>query len=492
MINIIQSDAVKFANEYDGPLFHSLLSDPPYHLTSIVKRFGKEGSAPAQFGKDGAFSRASKGFMGKVWDGGDVAFQPETWAAFMKVLHPGAFGMAFASARGWHRLAVAIEDAGFVIHPTIFGWLYGQGFPKATRIDTQIDRAAGVEQKKIPNPLAAKQTGQTGTVALLDRSDNSELSLPSTDLAKAWASHRYGLQALKPALEPIIVFQKPYEGKPIDCMVATGAGALNIDGGRIPADKPYTINTWDDGAHPFGDGAGNSFTGREVDGRWPANFILGDAGAANALDVQSGNRKSGHMGPEHKRGETAGEYQSPHGIYGKFNNEGIPLNETIGDEGGASRFFYRVQEQIDESDPVYYCSKASKKERDEGLENLPVQLFGQSGGAQSALARGESTYQEGENTSTGMNTIKKRHNPHPTLKPIALAKYLATLLLPPAMYAPRRLFVPFAGVASECIGASQALWEDVVGIEMEAQYCEIARARSEYWEKKGVQLEMFK
>jgi DNA modification methylase len=90
-----------------------------------------------------------------------------------------------------------------------------------------------------------------------------------------------------------------------------------------------------------------------------------------------------------------------------------------------------------------------------------------------------------------MNTIKKRRNPHPTLKPISLARYLATLLLPPAMYAPRRIFVPFAGVASECIGAHQALWEEIVGIEMDEQYCQIAKMRAEYWQKKGIQLEMF-
>ena len=121
--------------------FHALFCDPPYHLTSITKRFGKEGSVPAQYGKDGAFSRASKGFMGKQWDGGDIAFDPRTWHHLGHFLYPGAFGMCFASARGWHRLACAIEDAGFIIHPSIFLWVYGSGFPKATRIDTQIQKA---------------------------------------------------------------------------------------------------------------------------------------------------------------------------------------------------------------------------------------------------------------------------------------------------------------------------------------------------------------
>jgi hypothetical protein len=116
-INITLADAIKWANEYEGPLFHALLCDPPYHLSSITERFGKNGSAPAQHGTDGAFQRASRGFMNATWDGGDVAFRPETWAAFGRVLHPGAFGMAFASTRGFHRMAVAIEGiTGTPIH----------------------------------------------------------------------------------------------------------------------------------------------------------------------------------------------------------------------------------------------------------------------------------------------------------------------------------------------------------------------------------------
>lgn len=105
--NLFKKDAIRFVMKYDGPLFHALLCDPPYHLTTIVKRFGKKGSAPAQFGKDGAFARASKGFMNQTWDGGDIAFQKETWHFFSRLLYPGAFGMAFASASGWHRLARA-------------------------------------------------------------------------------------------------------------------------------------------------------------------------------------------------------------------------------------------------------------------------------------------------------------------------------------------------------------------------------------------------
>ncbi len=129
---LIHSDAVKWARRYaarrkcgeDLPLFHALFGDPPYHLSTITKRFGKPGSKQAQYGRDGAFQRASRGFMGKKWDGGDVAFRPSTWRAFYRILHPGAFGMVFGGSRTSHRMAVAIEDAGFRIHPQI-GWVYG-------------------------------------------------------------------------------------------------------------------------------------------------------------------------------------------------------------------------------------------------------------------------------------------------------------------------------------------------------------------------------
>jgi site-specific DNA-methyltransferase (adenine-specific) len=136
---IYNQDVMEWAKEYQKGKFHALISDTPYHLQSIVKRFGKKGSAPAKHGTDGVYSRSSKGFMGQTWDGGDIAFRPETWEALGEHLYPGAFGMCFSASRNWHRLAVAIEDAGFIIHPTIFGWLQSQGFPKATNLEKQMD-----------------------------------------------------------------------------------------------------------------------------------------------------------------------------------------------------------------------------------------------------------------------------------------------------------------------------------------------------------------
>ena len=126
----------------------SVITDPPYHLTSIVKRFGKEDSAPAQFGTDGAYARASKGFMGKEWDGGDIAFRTEVWSECYRVLKPGGHLLAFSHSRTYHRMAVAVEDSGFEIRDQIM-WVYGSGFPKSLNIGKAIDKIEGNEREVI-------------------------------------------------------------------------------------------------------------------------------------------------------------------------------------------------------------------------------------------------------------------------------------------------------------------------------------------------------
>lgn len=112
-----------------GELFDSCITDPPYHLKSMVKRFGKAGSAPPKHGRDGSYARLSKGFQGQTWDGGDIAFDPDTWRAVSDLLHPGGYVLAFGAPRTYHRLACAIEDAGFEVFDSVL-WLFGQGWPK--------------------------------------------------------------------------------------------------------------------------------------------------------------------------------------------------------------------------------------------------------------------------------------------------------------------------------------------------------------------------
>jgi len=584
---IYNQDVIEWAHEYQKGKFHALISDTPYHLTSIVKRFGKKNSAPAKHGTDGVFSRSSKGFMGQQWDGGDIAFRPETWEALGEHLYPGAFGMCFSASRNWHRLAVAIEDAGFIIHPTIFGWVQGQGFPKSTSIHKQIEKwyngqdeqssqskaqycvrcmqdthlspplsvensegnvlrsrlqEQGVssksrKSKRIQVPKGKEESsmeggydvearkgkllrrevrqmsdgistyGEVGWVhngtpidygnvlgEIIEQNGSGSSYRPQSikqlykeldalcyqcrtqairELSEVWIGHRYGLQALKPAVEPIIVFQKPYEGRPLDNIIETGAGAINIDGGRIPTQENlgreiYQTQSWKNTSTA---GVG-SVSDEWKRGRWPANFLLSESVAQN-LDAQTGIQKGGFV-----RNRTDGA--RPFENNGK--DTGYHTDETISEpDGGASRFFYNVQEQIDEADPIYYCGKVSPKERNAGLDEYE-EVERRTMGTGMVGVSGDRT--SGKGTPIEMGVTKTR-NPHPTLKPIALAKYLATLLLPPIEYAPRRILVPFSGVASEMIGCALAGWEHIVGIEFDTEngYVDLAHKRMEYWTK---------
>ena len=536
---IITGDVLGFARHYKGEKFHALICDAPYHLTTITNRFGKEGSAPAQYGKDGAFQRVSKGFRSQAWDGGDIAFRPETWRAFWDLLHPGAFGMTFGGSRTAHRMAVAIEDAGYIIHP-MMGWVYGSGFPKATRIDTQIDAAAGAERAE--TGFAPNTKGRLSEVHVesqsLGKSWSGKQSLPATDLGQTWEGHRYGLQALKPALEPIIVFQKPYEGRRVDDITRTGAGALNIDGGRIglsgiedhstpgrgqghgskiyqykddkepnpvqvtrsenkenprydnkgrwPANfiiqhspsckrvgttpDGYTINRFTDGAKPFGDAVGEEYEGEEVGGE----SVVWECSAncpARELNRQSGHLKSGLMTPEHNAknwGWHKGERKSP------------TLQDTYNDSGGASRFFFNADyayENLENAAPFVYQAKAGKKERNAGLSGFDKR-YNDFQRENSFLSRAHGDKDGSKGTRSNPN-----QNPHPTIKPISLIKHLATLLLPPEAYAPRRIFNPFAGTGSEILGCIFAGWDVIVGVEKENEYIKIGRARIDWWSK---------
>ena len=129
----------------EGKQIDSVVTDPPYHLTSIVERYGKDGSAPAK-DKDGLYQRQARGFMGKEWDGGDIAFRTDTWKLAYDLLKPGGYLLAFSASRNYHRMAVAIEDAGFEIRDQIM-WIYGSGFPKSLNIGKAIDKKLGNKEK---------------------------------------------------------------------------------------------------------------------------------------------------------------------------------------------------------------------------------------------------------------------------------------------------------------------------------------------------------
>ncbi|WP_419900616.1 DNA-methyltransferase [Roseomonas sp. USHLN139] len=254
-----------------GEQVDAVITDPPYHLTSVVKRFGKEGAAPAKHGTDGLFARQSRGFMGKEWDGGDIAFQPETWRLAFDLLKPGGHLLAFGGSRTYHRMAVAIEDAGFELRDTVM-WLYGTGFPKSHDVSKGIDKMLGAEREKVAPKSVIGHQRNIGNVRpyMLDPNHMTVSDEPASPEAAQWQG--WGT-ALKPAFEPIIVARKPLAGTVAANVLAHGTGALNIDACRVQGeDNPVK---WD---KPRGgiwttDSAATGTLVENPAGRWPANVI---------------------------------------------------------------------------------------------------------------------------------------------------------------------------------------------------------------------------
>lgn len=208
-LTVINDDIVNWSKNYDGERFHALITDSPYEY----------------------------GFLDKKWDSTGVGTDESTWVQLGELLYPGAFGLTYGGSRTWHKLATALENAGFIIHPTIFCWTYATGLHKAKHIDTIIDKEAGVyEQREIIEKSRAtygyQKSGERWT-------KDHFVTRPVTDEAIDWWEYRYGLQSLRPAVEPIILFQKPYKGKWTDSIREYGAGAFHIeatkyDGGKWP------------------------------------------------------------------------------------------------------------------------------------------------------------------------------------------------------------------------------------------------------------------
>ena len=254
----------------------AVVTDPPYHFNTIVERFGKEGSAPAQFGTDGAFKRASTGFMGKEWDGGDIAFDPMTWSLCLGLLKPGGHLIAFSASRNYHRMAVAIEDAGFEIRDQIM-WIYGSGFPKSHNIGKQVDKIQGNEREVVGKGKPMSSLG-----VLHDDSWESDSNYNETKGDTEWEG--WGT-TLKPAHEPIVLARKPISEKSIaDNVLEWRTGAINIDGCRIESDdvsvdrkKVVRKSRSDEGVWTNENSGmkaeGSEFADADPRGRFPSNLI---------------------------------------------------------------------------------------------------------------------------------------------------------------------------------------------------------------------------
>ena len=356
------------------------------------------------------------GFMGQDWDRGVPG--PAYWQAIARVCKPGAMLLAFGGTRTWHRLASALEDAGWEIRDTLM-WLYGQGFPKSADVGKLIDKAKGAKREVVGTKLgqpgySLADNGRTNEVYgdLHNPEAECAITAPATDLAKQWTGWA---SALKPAWEPIVLAMKPLDGTIAHNAETHGVAGMNIDACRIGENPGYKYNA---------DRNGTTFHGKQGErikrtaekngaqfiestkGRWPANLLL-DEEAARQLDEQTGILTSGTNCVRQKAGTFL-----RHGGLGKAGD----VQTSYGDSGGASRFFY--------------CGKATKKERGQD-------------------------------------------NNHPTVKPLALMKYLLTLLSTPAG---GLILDPFAGSGSTLLAAQQ-LNRPCIGVELDAHNCDIAVTR---------------
>lgn len=315
----------------------SVVTDPPYALVSIVKRFGGENSAPA---KDGdVYARASAGFMGKQWDTGETAFAVEFWAEVMRVLKPGGHVVAASGTRTYHRLAVAIEDAGFEIRDQIL-WLYGSGFPKSHDVSKGIDRAAGAVREVVGTRVSdgGRSGGNNKFSDALNQARIVDITAPATPEAAQWQG--WGT-ALKPACEPWVLARKPLIEKTVAANVLEyGTGAINIDGCRVEhgddVDMSAVQRQQSDPVSGFKMAA--SKHGAEVamykpGGRFPANVIHDGSD-----EVLAGfPERDGAVGMrQHGSGTNS--------VYGDFSRSEMSTGHGVTkDSGSAARFFYSAK-----------------------------------------------------------------------------------------------------------------------------------------------------
>jgi DNA modification methylase len=375
----------------------SIVTDPPYEL----------------------------GFMGKKWDSSGIAYSVELWQQCLRVLKPGGHLLAFSGSRTYHRMVVAIEDAGFEVRDMI-SWISNKTFPKSLNIGKAIDKAAGAEREVVGvNQNVVRESKVLGGSDFGGFTQaNADITAPATDEAKQWEGWGTGL---KPTVEPIVMARKPVEGTVANNVLKYGTGGLNIDGSRVGYASDYDKKHQEDirkGSGTFFGGNGESKSEQvSMQGRWPANIIL-DEQAADLVDEQSGESKSPKTYTR-KSGTLEGERVA----YANIGEVAGTESQNYGDSGGASRFFY--------------VAKASKRDRNEGLE----------------LA-----------------------NNHPTVKPTALMEYLVKLVTPPN----GTVLDPFTGSGST--GKAAILQGfNFIGIEMTEEYVPIIEGRLKHAEAKVAQ-----
>ena len=312
MIDLRHGDMRDVLPTLEAESVHSCVTDPPYELA----------------------------FMGRHWDQTGVAFQPDTWRAVHRVLKPGGYLLAMGGTRTFHRLACAIEDAGFEVRDTI-AWVYGSGFPKSLDISKAIDRAAGAEREVLgyaehPSGL---HRGKIADYSPANADDFApSLTAPATDAARQW--NGWGT-ALKPAMELICVARKPLSERTVAGNVLRhSTGGINIDACRVScSDKArFPAGIVSETETVFGGGSGRYDDRPRTDdatpsARFPANLCHDGSPEVEAAFAAFGEKTSGWSNTD-----TA---PSTGHIYG--NDYRNKTGAHFADSGTASRFFYSAK-----------------------------------------------------------------------------------------------------------------------------------------------------
>ena len=497
--NIYNTDALEGLKQLDENSIDAIISDPPYQLSSITKRFGKEDSAEAQYGTDGAFQRVSSGFMGKSWD---VLPSVDILKECLRVLKTGAWALWLMTPRQDSQLEflLRLRQAGFNISFSEISWIYLSGFPKAAELSLLADKRACREdltQKlgREPTKEEFKEAwGKWREVTGHDKKRSPEHNdygvyniewdkrdNPHTPEAQALNGSYAGMQ-LKPARELIIVSQKPIARKTyLDQALLylkepehNQLGGTWLDDTRIPY-KQGIESGWAKTGADGSNGYQNSNTfkihpisaeeiqERNNKGRFPANIIVSD----NALDIGI-NKKSTKV-------DSIGGFGAGVNTFGAGL---VDYERGYEDSGDLSRYFdldfwfeNKLKELPEEQQKIFpflYVPKASKSERNKGLENLPETLS-INGDKWTDMDRREN------------NKPTPRRNIHPTCKPIKLLSYIIQLTTRENDI----VLDPFIGSGTTAI-SSILLKRRFIGFEREAEYYKIATERIKYYQKQEV------